>query len=56
MTQLEIYTDAGIVGRSLAGGNDEIVTGQLLPRIVGMAVDTHGNLYVATRGVRSMQT
>src|ERR1035441_3490566 len=36
MTQLEIYTDAGIVGRSIASGNNEIITGQLLPRIVGM--------------------
>ena len=36
MTQLEIYTDAGIVGRSLAGGNNEIIAGQLLPRIMGM--------------------
>src|SRR3954447_7781580 len=36
MTQLEIHTDAGIVGRSLAGGNNEIINGQLMPRIAGM--------------------
>jgi L-alanine-DL-glutamate epimerase-like enolase superfamily enzyme len=35
MTQLEIYTDAGIVGRSLAS-NNEIITNQLAPRIQGM--------------------
>jgi L-alanine-DL-glutamate epimerase-like enolase superfamily enzyme len=35
MTQLELQTDAGIVGRSIPSGN-EIITGQLLPRIVGM--------------------
>jgi L-alanine-DL-glutamate epimerase-like enolase superfamily enzyme len=35
MTQLEIYTDAGIVGRSLAS-NNEIITSQLAPRIHGM--------------------
>jgi len=36
MTQLEIYTDAGIIGRSIPAGSNEIITGQLLPRIVGM--------------------
>jgi L-alanine-DL-glutamate epimerase-like enolase superfamily enzyme len=36
MTQLEIYTDAGIVGRSIPAGGNEIITGQLLPRIAGM--------------------
>ncbi len=36
MTQLELHTDAGIVGRSIAGGNHEIVTQQLMPRIAGM--------------------
>jgi L-alanine-DL-glutamate epimerase-like enolase superfamily enzyme len=36
MTQLVIYTDAGIVVRSIAGGGSEIITGQLLPRIAGM--------------------
>ena len=36
MTQMEIYTDAGIVGRSVPSGGNEIITGQLLPRIVGM--------------------
>ena len=36
MTQLELYTDAGIVGRSIYAGGREILTGELLPRIVGM--------------------
>lgn len=36
MTQLEIHTDAGIIGRSIPAGGNEIITGQLLPRIVGM--------------------
>jgi L-alanine-DL-glutamate epimerase-like enolase superfamily enzyme len=36
MTQLEIHTDAGIVGRSIPSGGNEIITGQLLPRIQGM--------------------
>src|SRR3954463_14651043 len=36
MTQLEIYTDAGIIGRSITGGSQSIITEQLMPRIVGM--------------------
>ncbi len=36
MTQLELYTDAGIVGRSIYSGNREIITGELMPRIAGM--------------------
>lgn len=36
MTQLEIHTDAGITGRSIPAGGSEIITGQLLPRILGM--------------------
>lgn len=36
MTQLEIHTDAGIVGRSIPAGGNDIITGQLLPRIAGM--------------------
>ena len=36
MTQLEIHTDAGITGRSIPAGGNEIITGQLLPRITGM--------------------
>src|SRR5574340_503603 len=36
MTQLEVYTDAGIVGRSIPAGGNDVITGQLLPRIVGM--------------------
>ncbi len=36
MTQLEIHTDAGIIGRSIPAGGNEIITGQLLPRIAGM--------------------
>jgi len=36
MTQLELYTDAGIVGRSIYGGGREILTGELMPRIAGM--------------------
>jgi L-alanine-DL-glutamate epimerase-like enolase superfamily enzyme len=36
MSQLEIHTDAGIIGRSIPSGGNEIITGQLLPRIAGM--------------------
>ncbi len=36
MTQLEIHTDAGIIGRSIPAGGNDIITGQLLPRIAGM--------------------
>ena len=36
MTQLELHTDAGIIGRSIPGGSHEIITGQLMPKIVGM--------------------
>jgi D-galactarolactone cycloisomerase len=36
MTQLEVYTDAGIVGRSISSGGHEIITGELAPRIAGM--------------------
>lgn len=36
MTQLELQTDAGIVGRSMPSGSQEVITGQLLPRIKGM--------------------
>jgi len=36
MTQLEIYTDAGIVGRSIPSGSEELIRSQLLPRILGM--------------------
>lgn len=36
MTQIELQTDAGIVGRSIYAGGREIITGQLLPRIQGM--------------------
>ena len=36
MTQLEIHTDAGIIGRSNFSGGREIVMTQLLPRIKGM--------------------
>lgn len=36
MTQLELYTDAGIIGRSIPYGGQEIITEQLIPRIVGM--------------------
>ena len=36
MTQLEVYTDAGIVGRSISSGGHEIITGELTPRIAGM--------------------
>ncbi len=35
MTQLEIYTDQGIVGRSIPAGDNDIVLNQLLPRIRG---------------------
>jgi D-galactarolactone cycloisomerase len=36
MTQLELYTDAGIVGRSIPAGSEELIRSQLLPRIQGM--------------------
>src|SRR5262249_58067177 len=36
MTQLELHTDAGIIGRSIPAGSPEIITQQLMPRIVGM--------------------
>ena len=36
MTQMEIHTDAGIVGRSIPAGGQEVITSQLLPRIAGM--------------------
>src|SRR5262249_20591471 len=36
MTQLELLTDAGIIGRSVPAGSQEIITQQLMPRIVGM--------------------
>ncbi len=36
MTQLEIYTDAGIVGRSIPSASEELIRSQLLPRILGM--------------------
>jgi L-alanine-DL-glutamate epimerase-like enolase superfamily enzyme len=36
MTQLELHTDAGIVGRSIPSGSQEIITGQLMPKITGM--------------------
>ena len=36
MTQLELLTDAGIIGRSVPAGSEEIITQQLMPRIVGM--------------------
>jgi D-galactarolactone cycloisomerase len=36
MTQLELLTDAGIIGRSIPAGSQEIITQQLMPRIVGM--------------------
>jgi L-alanine-DL-glutamate epimerase-like enolase superfamily enzyme len=36
MTQLELHTDAGIIGRSITGGSQAIITEQLMPRIVGM--------------------
>ena len=36
MTQLELHTDAGIIGRSVTGGGQSIITEQLMPRIVGM--------------------
>ncbi len=35
MMQLEIYTDAGIIGRSLPAGATHIIEGELLPRIKG---------------------
>lgn len=36
MTQLELYTDAGIVGRSIPAAGQEIIAAQLMPKIVGM--------------------
>jgi L-alanine-DL-glutamate epimerase-like enolase superfamily enzyme len=36
MTQLELQTDAGIVGRSVYAGGREIIAQQLVPRIQGM--------------------
>jgi L-alanine-DL-glutamate epimerase-like enolase superfamily enzyme len=36
MTQLELHTDVGIIGRSITGGSQAIITEQLMPRIVGM--------------------
>jgi L-alanine-DL-glutamate epimerase-like enolase superfamily enzyme len=36
MTQLELHTDAGIIGRSITGGSQAIITEQLMPRIAGM--------------------
>jgi D-galactarolactone cycloisomerase len=36
MTQLELHTDAGIIGRSVPAGSQEIITQQLMPRIAGM--------------------
>ena len=36
MTLLELHTDAGIVGRSIPSGSQELITGQLLPKIAGM--------------------
>ena len=36
MTQLEVHTDAGIVGRSIPSGSEELIRSQLLPRILGM--------------------
>jgi L-alanine-DL-glutamate epimerase-like enolase superfamily enzyme len=36
MTLLEVYTDAGIVGRSIPATSEELVRSQLLPRILGM--------------------
>jgi L-alanine-DL-glutamate epimerase-like enolase superfamily enzyme len=35
MTQLEIYTDQGIIGRSIPAGSNEIIVSELLPRIRG---------------------
>jgi hypothetical protein len=36
MTQLELHTDAGIIGRSIPAGSESIITQQLMPRITGM--------------------
>jgi L-alanine-DL-glutamate epimerase-like enolase superfamily enzyme len=36
MTQLEVHTDAGIVGRSIPSVSEDLIRSQLLPRIVGM--------------------
>ena len=35
MTQLELYTDGGIVGRSIPAGGTSIIESELLPRIQG---------------------
>lgn len=35
MTQLEIHTDQGIIGRSIPAGSHEIIQSELLPRIRG---------------------
>lgn len=35
MTLVEIYTDAGITGRAVSGGSQDIMTRELLPRIKG---------------------
>jgi len=35
MTQLEVYTDQGIIGRSIPAGSNEIIVSELLPRIRG---------------------
>ncbi len=36
MTQLEVITDAGIVGRSIPSASEDLIRSQLLPRILGM--------------------
>lgn len=36
MTQLEVHTDVGIIGRSIPSGSEELIRSQLLPRIAGM--------------------
>jgi L-alanine-DL-glutamate epimerase-like enolase superfamily enzyme len=35
MTQLEVYTDQGIIGRSIPAGSNEIIVSELMPRIRG---------------------
>src|SRR2546422_11729581 len=35
MTQLELYTDQGIVGRSIPAGATALIESELLPRILG---------------------
>lgn len=37
MTQLEIHTDVGIIGRSIPSAPATFITSELLPRIVGMS-------------------